>query len=90
MKINVIHKDFGYFSEVPITVQRFEPDWDGDMELVWCNHAGAESETFEKMVPRIDQPDIVWEDSILVCLKCGAFQRSYERTWEDTPVGGLR
>lgn len=84
MKINVLNKDFGFLTEEAITVQRY--DFEGN--LVFCNHAGAIEETASVDIPRIEQQDISFMVTTLVCDKCEAYQRQGEDQWEDAPLEG--
>lgn len=72
------------FGEEPVTVQRFE-----DGELVWCNHAGAESEIVQHQINNIDSPDDVWETTEMVCNKINCRAYLVDGHWENTPIGGV-
>lgn len=85
MRIYVNNKDYGFLTQEPITIQRFADDSKED--LLWCNHAGAEEVKQENQINRIDQPDIVWTDKIMVC-KCGAYRFEFSDFWEDCPIEG--
>lgn len=85
MRIVVDNKDYGFFSEKPITVQVIDPN-EG---VVWCNHDGAEEETvsFDHYNP--DGQDMTHTENITYCDKCEAFKREYEDEWEDAPFEGV-
>lgn len=88
MKIDVRSFDLGFFTEVPITVQRFYKDA-YDEELIWCNHDGAnfqESNNESYLNDRV----ITWASRILVCNKCGAYQHEGENYWYEAPENGVR
>lgn len=86
MKVYVKSLDMGFWTQEPITVARYQVDGD-EKELVWCNHAGAEEEEVENQIYRIDHPDIVWTDKVLVC-KCGAYRFLNDSYWSDAPIDG--
>lgn len=87
-QIFINNKDLGFWTQQEITAQRFELI-DGDPELCWCNHAGAIQETVHNQIDRIDEPDICWTSTILVCDKCPAWRKEYEPYWEDAPYEGV-
>jgi hypothetical protein len=77
MNIQVQEKDFGWFSQDAVTVQRFQ-NYEGERELVWCNHANHQEEQYIdwKGLTRIQ----------IVCDKCNA---AYGQDgWEDAPEEG--
>lgn len=86
--INVRSRDLGFFTQSPITAQRFD-EVDGEQALVWCDHAGAIQETDTVEHPRIDEPDIVYDVELMVCDKCPAWRRVGETAWEDAPEDGV-
>lgn len=86
MNIHVINKDLGFFTQEPITVQRFHSF---DRELEWCNHAGAETQETENTIYRPDDTDTVWIAKTLVCDKCGAYQLPNDSFWYDAPTEGV-
>lgn len=84
MKIYVNNHDLGFFTTVPITVQRFWPAnkyMNIDKELLWCNHAGAEEYEGE------DFFGVVY--STLKCDKCDAYRPQNSDMWEDSPSEGV-
>lgn len=80
--------DHGYFTQSLVTVQRFERI-DGDMEVVWCDHAGAQEEKQEV--------DSFYQDgeyqgqmvSITQCDKCPAWCEVNDSVWNDAPQESL-
>jgi hypothetical protein len=88
MNVFVRNYDLGFFTQEPITVQKFEIE-DDEPVVSWCNHAGAESETVENQIDRIDEPDICWTSTIMVCDKCGAYKLEGESWWQDAPFEGI-
>lgn len=96
MKISVLSKDLGFWSQVPITVQRFDKiaymdgpdDFEYEEELIWCNHAGATSEDIENEIINPNGADHVWLTKVSVCDKCDAFQRDNDEWWQDAPSEG--
>lgn len=87
-KIFIKNKDLGFFTEHPITAQKFQRV-DGELELVWCNHAGAYTDSIEVCDYKSEGNDWVTYDDVLVCDRCGAFKRDYENYWEDCPEEGV-
>lgn len=69
MQIHVKNKDYGFFSEQPITVTRLE-----DGEIVYCNHAQAVEEEFSQEFSFNDGTYVEVNKSFLKCYKCGAFK----------------
>ena len=93
-QIFVHNKDFGFFTQEPITVQRKEvisEDFNGEQEtdVVWCNHAEAEEVEEEHQTNNIDAPDMVWTDKALVCHKCKAYKFDGDTDWQNAPVEGV-
>lgn len=84
MKIDVQNKDLGFFTQSLITAQRRE-----DGEVVWCNHHGAVQETVENQIDRIDEPDITWKSSVLICDKCSAYKLEGDDWWQEAPFEGI-
>lgn len=87
-EIFVHNKDLGFWTQTPITAQRFELV-DGELELVWCNHAGSESEEIESSIINPNGADHVWYTMIEVCDKCDAIKRPGDNYWEDAPIEGV-
>ena len=85
IKIPVKSKDFGWWSQEPITVHRKEDD-----TIIWCNHHGAVAETQENTIHRIDEPDIDWQTSVEICDKCQAYKIEGDDYWQESPVEGVR
>lgn len=77
--------DFGFWTAESVTVQKF----DGNNDLLWCNHAGATEETEQNQIDRIDEPDIVWESKVMVCDKCPAYRHVGDTEWHDAPLDGV-
>lgn len=86
MKINVIKKDLGYFTQEPITVQRIEKLDDEDTEVVFCTHAGAVEEEKETWPTNYD--DRTYIVTTLVCDRCGAYKVGDENIWNNAPERG--
>lgn len=89
MKINVINKDLDFWTQQEIPVVKYGVMDDGEKELIYCNHAGAEEETVHNEVPRIDGPDIEWNSKVLVCGKCQAYKLDGDDYWQDAPFEGV-
>lgn len=91
-QIYIKNKDLGWWSEQPITVQRFETIYnedDFDKELVWCNHAGFEEKEVENEYHTPDARTLEWTDRILICPKCGAYKMVWDEYWQDSPIQGV-
>lgn len=88
--IYVKNFDFGFFTEIPITVQKFEDNADGEAELVYCNHAGAveEESTFDSV--GFNGQHIQTTSKALACNKCDAYSLDNGSSWEDAPFEGER
>lgn len=86
--IYVKNKDFGFWTQEPISVKRMETINDeGEQEVVYCNHAGAEEREEQHETYRQDQEDIVYKSRMLVC-ECGAYKLEGDNYWQDAPVEG--
>lgn len=88
--IAIMNRDLGFFTEKPITAQRFEVvDEDGTRELVWCNHAGAEVEEVENDIIRPEGIDSVYISRYLQCDKCEAYKPEGTDHWHEAPNEGI-
>lgn len=86
--ISVKNKDLGFWTQEPISVKRMETINDeGEQEVIYCNHDGAEEREVENETYRADQPDIVWTSRPLIC-ECGAYKLEGDNYWQDAPVEG--
>ena len=85
INIPVQNKNFGWWSQEPITVYRKEDD-----TIIWCNHHGATEECQENTIHRIDEPDIAWQTSVEICDKCQAYKIEGDGYWQDSPFEGIR
>ncbi len=88
MQIFIKNHDLGFWTQNEITAQKFEKI-DGEIELVWCNHAGATTEELEHCDYRSEGSDWVTKRYIRVCDKCGATRDEYSNYWENAPEQGL-
>lgn len=92
-KITILNKDLGFWTQEPITVQRFHtvnyPDGDFEKELVWCNHADAELISVYGEASRLTKPDITIITKIWICPKCEAYRQDGDSYWQDAPVEGV-
>lgn len=92
MKIQVNFKDYGFFSQTPITVQRI--DWhkdegEGYKDVLWCNHDGHEIQENTRQIINVDSQDQEWTTNDLVCDKCEAYKPEHEDYWQDAPFEGV-
>lgn len=87
-KIFVKAEDFGFWTQQEIPIVRYEQVDEDERQIVFCSHAGAELKEIEQEYPRIDQPDIVWKDSLIICRKCGAWRLDGDNQWQNTPFEG--
>lgn len=78
MQIQVLNKDLGFFTATPITVQRR----DTDGEILWCNHAEADTESELVHVPNPHGQDDEYTVNYEVCKKCNMFRRENDTEWE--------
>ena len=83
MKIYVKIHDLGFWTAKPVTVQKF---FDGELE--YCDHAGAVEETEHVEHPRVDEPDIIYDQELIICDKCPAWRLAGDNYWEETPTNG--
>jgi len=88
MQIFVKNRDLGFFTQNQITAQKFEKI-DGEMELVWCNHAGAYTDRQEICDYKSEGADWVTYENIQVCDKCGATKGEYDSHWIGNPEQGV-
>lgn len=88
MNILVRNKDLGFFTQKDVTVQRFAKI-DGEIELLWCNHAGATSEEVENCDYKSEGTDWVTKQYIYACDKCPATRDEYSTYWDDCPADGV-
>lgn len=85
MKITVLHKDYGWFSQIPVPVTRREND-----DLLWCNHDGAIEEDITSQTWSYEREDVIeWTDVVMVCGKCGAYRPINEDFWQEAPIEGV-
>lgn len=92
MKINVLHKDYGFFSEIPITVQKI--DWhkdegEGYKDVYWCNHDGftIEQDTIHHAFN--DGTSSEYSINFYKCDKCDAYRFEDEDYWQEAPFEGV-
>lgn len=88
VQIPVLNKS-SYF-EVPITVQFGYIEDDGEFVMEYCNHAGAEPETYYNEYPNLHGPDLVSLEKIETCDKCPAWRPVYSDTDDDYFYGETR
>lgn len=87
-KIYVRSEDLGYFTQVEIPVVKREQIDENEFNIIFCNHGGAEIEEVEQQYNRIDEPDIVWTDKLLICGKCKSWKLDGDSEWHDSPIEG--
>ena len=84
MRIAVKNEDLGFWTEVEIPVVRYEQD-----NIVYCNHAGAINDTLFHETYSYEREDVIQtHEPIMVCRKCGAFNRVHDSEWEEAPAEG--
>jgi hypothetical protein len=83
MRINVKHEDLGFFTEKPIPVVKRE-----DGNIIWCNHAAAETDTDELHYMSFSGLSCR-KVQYRYCPTCGATQDSHqEMEWQNAPMEG--
>ena len=85
MKIEVKHKDFGFFSETPITVQVI----DKEEGVVWCNHDGFTEETDTIHHAFNDGTSSEYSINFYKCDKCDAYRIEDDDFWQEAPFEGV-
>jgi hypothetical protein len=88
MQIFVKNHDLGFWTQHEITAQKFEKI-DGEMELVWCNHAGAITEELENCDYRSEGTDWVTKQYIHVCDKSLRPEMNIVTIGENAPENGV-
>lgn len=88
-KIYIKNEDLGFWTETPITVQSFEIIDKDEIDLVWCNHAGAIEEEHDGEVYNPNGTYHEWTQRVIVCNKCDAWRDALLDDWIDAPFEGV-
>lgn len=84
-KIYVRSEDLGVFTQEEVTVVIR----DENNEIVYCNHAGSNTESVENSYFTSDGRELEYMVDITTCDKCEAWKKDDGLGWEDQPIGGI-
>ena len=87
-QINIRNYDLGFLTAEHVTAQKFAKE-DGEIVVIWCNHAGAIQEEIEDEIYVPGGIDRVVITRALVCDKCGAYQPEGQTEWQEAPYEGV-